>query len=101
MLVLCLFKMAETQIECSMFQLWSVIKSLMAEKCTSCEIYRRCDLYGEACFNQTNFTNKLKVGLPIQAQVKKTVHIEKKADTPVKKMFRLQQSLKNVKLTVF
>ena len=35
----------------------SVIKYLLAEKCKACEIYRRmCDVYGEACFSQRNFS---------------------------------------------
>ena len=51
------------------------MKSLKAEKCKPCEIYRRvCSVYVEACFNQKIFTNWQNMDLPRQALVEKTIH---------------------------
>ena len=48
--------MAANQIEYSKVEQKSVMKLLVAEKCKTCEIYRRmCDVYEEACFNQKYF----------------------------------------------
>ena len=45
--------MVENQTEGSRLEQSSVIKSLAAEKCKQCEIYRKmCDVYGKACFRQ-------------------------------------------------
>ena len=54
--------------QCSKLEQKSLIKLLVTEKWKPCEIYRRIgDVYGETCF-------RLNMGLPLQAQVEKTVH---------------------------
>ena len=47
----------------------SVVKSLVAEKCKSCKIYRRtCDVYGEGCFIKKKiFADGFNIGLALQA----------------------------------
>ena len=47
------FKLVANQRNSSTIGQGSVIKSLVAEKCKSCEIYpRMCDAYREACFSK-------------------------------------------------
>ena len=42
----------------------SVIKFLVVEKCIPYQIYRRMfDVYGEVCFSQKRFTNRLIMSL--------------------------------------
>ena len=54
--------------ECSRLEQRSVIKFLVAEKCKSCEIYRRMfNVFGEASFSKKIFTNELNMGLPLRA----------------------------------
>ena len=48
-----LFKMVKNHTEFSKFEKSFVLKSLVAEKCQSFDLYRRiCDVYGEVCFNK-------------------------------------------------
>ena len=50
-----LFEMPAKQTVCSRLEQRCVIKLLVAEKCKSCEIYRRiCAVYGKACFSKKN-----------------------------------------------
>ena len=67
--------MVSNQAEYSKLEKRFVIKVLGAEKCKSCEIYRRmCDVYEEARFCRKIFINGLNIGLPQQVLVKNTVH---------------------------
>ena len=69
-----LFRMAANQTECFKLEQRSVIKSLVAEKCKPCEIYRRiCNVYREASSYQKIYTNWLNMGSPQQTRVEKTV----------------------------
>ena len=55
--------MVANQTELSSLDQRSVFKSLVAEKCKLCEIYRRmCNVYGEACFSLWNFEDFLRSG---------------------------------------
>ena len=80
----------------------SVIKSLMVKMCKPSKIcIRMCNMGGELYLDQKIFTNRLNMGLPLQAWVKKQSIESKLTDSPVKKKFWSQQSIKKVMLTVF
>ena len=66
-----------------------VVKCLRVEKCTPREIHRRLsDVYGEACFSQQMFTNKLDMSLLLRDWVEKQSMEWKHIDFPVKKSSR-------------
>ena len=55
--------MAANHTQCSTFEQRSVIRFMLAEKCKSCEIYRRMsDVYGETLFSQRNIQKCVKQG---------------------------------------
>ena len=64
-------------------------------------IYRKIDVYGEAYFNPKILKNVIKLALPVRVWVEKTVNVIKHTDSPVKKKFWAQQSVKKVVLTFF
>ena len=74
-LIFRLFKLAPNSIVCFRLKQRPEIKFLLAGKCKLYEIYgRMCDWYGEACFNQKMFTDRLNFGLSQPAWVEKTIH---------------------------
>ena len=80
-------------------QAWTEI--LKIEKYKPYEIYKMCDMYGEACFNQKKFTNGLNMDLPLRTWIKKAVHGVEIDWLSGKKMFQAQRSVKNVMMAVF
>ena len=71
----------------------------MADKCKLCEIYRKmCDVYRETCFSQRNL---YKLACHNNLKLKRQSIVWKHNNSPVKKKFQVQQSVKKVMLSVF
>ena len=86
----------ENQTDYSRLELGSVIKSLIVDKCKTCEIYRRmCEMYREACFSQNIVHKWAKNGFATTSQSRKDHSLKwKHTDSLVRKKFRAQQSVK-------
>ena len=88
--------MVANKTEFSMFDYRSGNKFLVAEKCEQCEIYKRMhDVNRESCFNQNNVHKLGKTWVCHYKPKSKRQSIEwKHTDSPVKKNFWVQQSIK-------
>ena len=100
--ILRLFKMVANQTDSFWIEQIFVTTFLVAEKCKSGKIYSRMYyVYGKACFSQKVFTSRLNMVCHFMPDLKRQFMERKHTDSPLKKIFHVQQSVKKVMLTVF